>query len=67
MKIDPNYQIILTDKSWPLALPMVNDQFEPIGLAVYEYYVSDPTTREIYYTFNGKRFKLIRKIAESSD
>lgn len=65
MKIDPTYQIILTSKSWPLALPMVNEQGVPIGLAHYESYRDAASTRKIYYVFEGKRFRLVKKVVNN--
>ena len=67
MKIDPTYHIMLSDKAWPLALPLVDSNGQSIGLAQYESYSDADTERSIFYTFNGKRFKLISKIKDTPD
>ncbi len=62
MKIDPNQDLMLSLKSWPLALQLVNDAGDPIGLAHYDRYVdADSTKREIYYNYGSKQLKLIVK------
>lgn len=67
MKIDPTYTLILTDKSWPLAIPLVDHNGTPIGQADYVYYNDQGDQREIFYTFEGKKFKLVKKVVTDNE
>jgi hypothetical protein len=61
VKIDPNQDLMLSKLSWPLALQLVNDAGDPIGLAHYDRYADQSDKREIYYNYGSKQLKLIVK------
>lgn len=68
MKLDPNFTYILNKVSWPLALPLVNGDSTPCGIAVYAYrceycLLSDHSEHAfIYYVLENKWFKLRCKL-----
>ena len=68
VRIDPNQNLLLSQKSWPLALQLVDTAGTPVGIAHYTQYVDhylDGSTnwleRNIYYSFQDKRLCLIVK------
>jgi len=66
VKIDPNQDLMLSKISWPLALNIVNDAGETLGLAHYDHYEDVANDdiwlkRLIYYQFGSKRLCLVVK------
>ena len=58
MKIDPTYlpqlRYMLSKISCPLAIPILDDQDQPLGLAMY----TERKQGVVYYTIGGKKFAL---------
>jgi hypothetical protein len=64
MKLDPSFKYYLSSVAWPYALPLIDDNSTPVGLALYAYrceYCMLADHKEyhyVYYVCENKWFKL---------